>query len=491
MTKNVYKPIYYVIIISKSVTKLSQRGIYMDGLESFIDLVNGILWDYLLVFGLVGVGIYISVSLGFPQIKRFGKAFKSVFGGMFNRKETSEGSMSSFQALATSIAAQIGTGNIAGVATAISMGGPGAVFWMWISAFFGMGTIFVEATLAQKYRERDRDGQLVGGPAYYIKNGLGSKGLAYFFAIAIILALGFIGNMVQSNSIADTLSIAFNVPPIAIGIVIAIFAGLIFIGGMKRIAKFTELVVPIMAAVFIIGGIAVIIANRSMVIPVISDIFVGAFNPTAVLGGAAGVAIKHVVRFGVARGLFSNEAGMGSTPNSHAVAEVDHPAEQGLAAMVAVFIDTFVVCTMTSLLILTTGAHEAGFQGAAITQEAFNITFGTLGQQFLAICLMFFAFTTIVGWYYFGENNVRIMFSNKSAIKVYQIIVLLFLLLGSIQQVDFVWNLADMFNGIMVIPNLIALFVLFKHSKAILKDYDNQLSSGEALHYTYEYQNEA
>lgn len=460
----------------------------MAFLESLVGTVNGILWNAVLIIGLVGIGIICTIRLGFPQISRFGQAAKKVFGGVFKREKSKEGSMSSFQALATSIAAQIGTGNVAGVATAITLGGPGAVFWMWVSAFFGMSTIFVEATLAQKYRERDTDGQLVGGPAYYIRNGLGSKTLAGFFAIAIILALGFIGNMVQSNSIASAVSIAFNIPQIAVGIIIAILAGLIFIGGMKRIASFAELVVPIMAALYILGAITVLVLFGGNIIPVLKNIIVGAFNPGAVLGGAAGVAIKHAVRFGIARGLFSNEAGMGSTPNSHAVADVDHPAEQGLSAMIAVFIDTMIVCTATALVILTTGAEQAGLQGAAITQEAFNIAFGPLGQKFLAVCLTFFAFTTVIGWYYFGENNVRFLFKNKNAIKIYQIVVLVFIVLGSYQEVALVWDLADMFNGIMVIPNLIGIFLLFKHSKAILEDYDSQVAKGEKLHFDYTFE---
>lgn len=465
----------------------------METLESLVGFVNGILWDYVLIFGLVGIGIFISIRLGFPQIKRFMPAMKQVFGGVFNKEENQEGSMSSFQALATTMAAQIGTGNIAGVATAIISGGPGAVFWMWVSAFFGMGTIFVEATLAQNYRERDTDGQLVGGPAYYIKNGLKSKGLASFFAIAIILALGFIGNMVQSNSIADSVSRAFTIPTIAVGIVVAIFAALIFVGGMGRIGRFAETVVPVMAAIYILGAIVILVIFRSQVIPALRAIVVGAFNPQAVMGGALGVGIKEAVRFGVARGLFSNEAGMGSTPNSHAVADVDHPAEQGYSAMVAVFIDTGLVCTATALIILVTGAHTLGLTGAAVTQEAFNIAFGPIGQKFLAVCLTFFAFTTCVGWYYFGENNVRFLFSGKgkgkTPIRVYQVLVLLFIVLGSFQKVDFVWNLADMFNGIMVIPNLIALAVLYKESIKIMNDYDNQMKTGEKLHYNYEFEN--
>ncbi len=460
----------------------------MSFLEVFVDKTNGILWDYVLLFGLLGVGLFCTIFLGFPQITRFVPAVKKVFGGMFNKEETKEGSMSSFQALATSIAAQIGTGNVAGVATAITLGGPGAVFWMWVSAFFGMSTIFVEATLAQKYRERDKDGQLVGGPAYYIKNGLGSKFLGGFFAIALILALGFIGNMVQSNSIADAVSRAFNIPQLVVGLVIAVLAFLIFVGGMKRIASFAEFVVPLMAAIYIVGSISIMFIFRDKVGGVFSDIFIAAFNPKAVLGGAAGVAVMKVVRFGVARGLFSNEAGMGSTPNSHAVADVNHPAEQGLSAMIAVFIDTMLVCTATSVAILATNAHTLGLQGAAITQEAFNIAFGPIGGKFLAVCLTFFAFTTVIGWYYFGENNVRFLFKGKNAIRIYQAIVLLFIVFGSYQRVDVVWNLADMFNGIMVLPNILGLFILCKHSKNILKDYDRQVAGGEKLHYHYEFE---
>lgn len=461
----------------------------MAGLEGIVNAVNGILWDYILMFGLLGVGVYCTIALGFPQITRFGHAAKTVFGGVFKKEENKEGSMSSFQALATSIAAQIGTGNVAGVATAITMGGPGAVFWMWVSAFFGMSTIIVEATLAQKFREKDKDGQLVGGPAYYIKNGLGSRAMGSFFAVALILALGFIGNMVQSNSIADAVSRAFNIPQIAIGIAVAIAAGMIFIGGIKRIASFAELVVPVMAAVYILGALTIVFIFRASIGHVLRDIVVGAFNPSSVFGGAAGYGVMRVIRFGVARGLFSNEAGMGSTPNSHAVADVKHPVEQGLSAMIAVFIDTGLVCTATAICILATGSHELGLAGVAITQEAFNIAFGPMGGQFLAVCLTFFAFTTVVGWYYFGENNVRFLFEGKkNAIRGYQVIVLVFIVFGSYQKVDLVWNMADMFNGIMVLPNIIALVLLMKHTKNLVNDYDQQLASGKELSYTYEFE---
>lgn len=459
----------------------------MFSIEGLVEVVNGVLWDYILVIGLIGLGIYLTVSLGFPQITRFGKAVKELFGGLFSKEDAEEGSMSSFQAVATSIAAQIGTGNVAGVATALTAGGPGAIFWMWISAFFGMSTIFAEATLAQKYRERTSDGQLIGGPAYYIKNGLGNKKLAGFFAVSIILALGFIGNMVQSNSIAGSVNTAFNIPEIVTGIVIAILAALIFMGGMERIGSFAEIVVPIMAVLYILGSIAVLVLFRSNLAIVFKNIFAGALSPSAAAGGALGYGVQQAIRYGIARGLFSNEAGMGSTPNSHAVANVKHPTQQGLSAMVAVFIDTILVATATALTILATGALDSGFEGAEITQEAFTIAFGPLGQKFLAISLTFFAFTTIIGWYYFGENNIRFLFRGKGSLRVYQGIVILFIILGSYQKVDLVWGLADMFNGIMVIPNIIGIAFLAKHSREILKDYDRQMASGQELHYNYEF----
>jgi AGCS family alanine or glycine:cation symporter len=294
--------------------------------------------------------------------------------------------------------------------------------------------------------------------------------------------------MVQSNSIADAVSRAFNIPQLVVGIIIAVLAGLIFIGGMKRIASFAELVVPIMATVYILGAIVVMFLFSGNIAAVFKSIFVAAFNPEAIMGGAAGVGVQQAVRYGIARGLFSNEAGMGSTPNSHAVANVQHPVEQGLAAMIAVFIDTILVCSATAIVILSTGANNLGLVGVGVTQEAFNIAFGPIGEKFLAVCLTFFAFTTLVGWYYFGENNIRYLFKGKNSIRIYQIIVLIFIVLGSYQKVDFVWNLADMFNGIMVIPNLIAIFVLFKESKGMLEDYDEQNRKGERLHYDYKYQ---
>ena len=388
---------------------------------------------------------------------------RRVFGGinLFGKQADKDG-MSSFQALATAIAAQVGTGNIAGCATALISGGPGAIFWMWLSAFFGMATIYGEAVLAQKFKTRSETGEVIGGPVYYIrqafKGGFG-KFLAGFFAVAIILALGLMGNMVQSNSIGDAFYNAFGVNKLIVGIIIAAIAAFIFLGGMKRIASVTEKMVPIMAALYIVGSLVVIIANIKNIPNVFYQIFVGAFNPTAVLGGAAGITVKAAMRFGVARGLFSNEAGMGSTPHAHAVAKVDKPEEQGIVAMIGVFLDTFVVLTLTALVILSTNSLGSGAEGVALAQLAFSKVFGNFGGVFIAICLLFFAFSTIIGWYFFGEQNIKYLFGQK-AVKIYALLVVIFVIIGSTLKVDLVWNLSDLFNGIMVFPNLLALLAL-------------------------------
>ena len=441
-------------------------------LQSFVDAVNGLLWDKVLIYALLGTGIYYTIRLGFPQISKIGPGFKQAFSGIFTKKEEAvEGEMTSFQALATAVAAQVGTGNLAGVATAIAAGGPGAIFWMWVSALFGMATNFGEAVLAQKYSE-EIDGERTGGPAYYLARGVKSKFLAAFFAVTIILALGFVGNMVQSNSIATAVHSAFGINKLVIGIATAIFVGLILIGGMSRIASFAELVVPFMALLYIIGSIVIIIKNGAQIGPAFQSIFVGAFTTQAAIGGAMGVTMKQAVRFGIARGLFSNEAGMGSTPHAHAVAKVAHPAQQGMVAMVGVTIDTLVVCTATALVNIVTGAHTMGLTGIEMTQKAFELGLGGFGLAFIAICLFFFALTTIIGWYFFGEANMKYLFGAKS-VNVYRFIVLGFVVLGSVLEVGLVWDMADMFNGLMVIPNLIGLLILAPQAAAIVKDYDS------------------
>ena len=383
--------------------------------------------------------------------------------------------MSSFQALATAIAAQVGTGNIAGAATAIAVGGPGAIFWMWISAFLGMSTIFAEAVMAQKFKQVSDDGTVTGGPVYYIRaafKGTFGKVLAAIFAVLIIFALGFMGNAVQSNSIAASWNTAFGIPKIAMGIFVAVVSLFVFTGGMKRIAKVTELIVPIMAAFYILGSLIVIFANVTAIPAAFHDIIVGAFKPAAVAGGAMGATLKLAVQKGVARGLFSNEAGMGSTPHAHAVAKVNHPVEQGFVAMIGVFIDTFVILNLTALVIITTGSRTTGLTGAQLSQYAFSTLYGKFGEIFIAICMLFFAFSTIIGWYFFGEANIRYLFGAK-AVKIYSIIVCICVVLGSLQEVELVWNMADCFNSLMVIPNAIALIALSGLVKKTHDDYYN------------------
>ncbi len=445
--------------------------------------INSVLWGPPMLLLLTGTGIYLTLLFRGVQIRKLGSAFSKTFGGLFKPKDD-EG-VSSFASLATAIAAQVGTGNLAGVATAIAAGGPGAIFWMWVSGFFGMATIFSEAVISQQYTVVE-NGQKIGGPVYYISQGIKNKALArflsVFFAIAIILALGLMGNVVQANSIAAAANTAFGIPKIAIGIVVAILILLIVIGGVKRITSFAEKVVPLMALFYIIGCLVIIVMNASNIIPAFVSIFKYAFTPTAAMGGFAGAVVKVAVQKGIARGLFSNEAGMGSTPHAHALAEVDHPVEQGLVATIGVVIDTGIICTMTALVILTTGVLETGLDGAELTQSAFGVGFGDFGAKFIAICLFFFAFTTIMGWYFFGETNVRYLFKEKG-IPVYRALVVLIIIIGSTLKVTLVWEMADMFNALMVFPNLIALLALSGVVSKILKDYENNFENGKPSEY--------
>lgn len=444
-------------------------------IESIVDVVNKVLWDYLLLFLLCGTGIYFTIRLKFIQVRKFGEGMRRLFGNFSLRgdKAGHEG-MSSFQALTTAIAAQVGTGNIAGAATAIASGGPGAIFWMWVSAFFGMSTIYGEAVLAQKFKTVGPDGHVTGGPSYYIRaafKGKFGKFLAGFFSVAIILALGFMGNMVQSNSIGGAFENAFGVKAIYVGIACAVVAAFIFLGGVGRIASFTEKVVPIMAALYIVGCVAILFINHETVGFALKQIFVMAFNPQAITGGVIGISVQKAMRYGVARGLFSNEAGMGSTPHAHALAKVEKPGDQGVVAMIGVFIDTFIILTLTALVIISSGLWADGHTGSVLAQEAFNAAFGSFGNVFIAICMLFFAFSTIIGWYFFGETNVKALFGQK-AVKIYAAIVVLFIILGSTLKVDLVWNMSDMFNGLMVIPNLIGLLALSGLVVKISKDED-------------------
>ena len=442
----------------------------MDQAAEVVDKMSGFVWNNILLFVLLGAGLYFTIRTGFVQIRRFGSGWNRVFGDFsLSGSKAGKDGMSSFQALATAIAAQVGTGNIAGCATAIVGGGPGAIFWMWLAAFFGMATIYGEACLAQATKITDKNGEVTGGPVYYITKAFGGafgKFLAGFFAIAITLALGFMGNMVQSNSISDAFKTAFGLPTWTVGVAVAIIAAFIFLGGIGRIASFTEKCVPIMAALYLLGGLIILIINIKNVPGAFASIFTGAFTPAAVVGGTAGIAVKEAIRRGVSRGLFSNEAGMGSTPHAHAIAKVNKPQEQGEVAMVGVFIDTFVVLTMTALVILSTGvlngkfgADNQSFTGTAVAQAAFEHGFGGIGPKFVAVCLLFFAFSTIIGWYFFARQNIKYLFGEK-AIVPFTIIGIVCIFCGSLLKVDLVWNLSDLFNGLMVLPNILALLFL-------------------------------
>ena len=449
-----------------------------EALFPIVANINVYLSNYILVFLLIGVGLWYSIRTRFVQVRCLGEGMKKVFGTLSLKGDKQEHGMSSFQALATAIAAQVGTGNIVGSAGAILIGGPGAIFWMWVIAFFGMATIYAEATLAIQTRQKGADGVYHGGPVYYIttafKNGVG-KFLAGFFAVAIILALGFMGCMVQSNSISSTFATAFHIPGWIVGVVLVIVCGFIFLGGVQRLASVTEKLVPIMALIFLLGAVIALIIRIQYIPATFAMIFRYAFQPQAIIGGGFAYALKEAISQGAKRGLFSNEAGMGSTPHAHAQANVTDPHEQGIVAMVGVFIDTFVVLTLNALVIIATlytsdGPLANGYVGDVtavlnktnLAQTAFGTIYGeTAGSMFVAVCLFFFAFSTILGWNLFGKINANYLFGQKG-IKVYMVIALVFIFLGTLMSNDLVWELTDMFNNLMVIPNAIALFALTK-----------------------------
>ena len=452
-----------------------------------VNTINSYLSDYILVFLLVAVGLWYTVKTKCVQ-RYLWKGLKQLFGGFSLRGGSQGGGMSSFQAVATAIAAQVGTGNIVGSAGAILVGGPGAIFWMWIIAFLGMATIYAEATLAQKTRVTDAEGNIQGGPVYYIQTafkGKFGKFLAGFFSIAIILALGFFGCMVQSNSIGSTIQMAFGIPSWIVGIFLVIICGFIFMGGVDRLASVTEKLVPVMAAFFLIGGLGVLAMRLQYIPETFGLIFKYAFQPQAIIGGGFGIGIKTAVSQGAKRGLFSNEAGMGSTPHAHALALVKNPHEQGCVAMVGVFIDTFIVLTLNALVIISTlyagnGPLANGYVGEAantlkntnLAQVAFGVVYGDkAGAVFVAICLFFFAFSTILGWNLFAKINVTYLFGKKAQ-RPFMLVALVFIFLGTIGESDLVWACSDMFNQLMVIPNAIALFALTGVVTKMLGDRD-------------------
>ncbi len=462
---------------------------FLQWLENAIGTVNSYLADYILVILLVGVGLYFTIRTRFVQVRFFGKGLKKVFGGFKLNGGKQKIGMSSFQAFATAVAAQVGTGNIIGASGAIIIGGPGAILWMWVIAFFGMATIYAEAVLAQKTKKVNDDGTVSGGPVYYIRHafkGNFGKFLAGFFSVAAVLCLGFIGAMVQSNAISGAITGLVENAGVAgasdwgwiVGIVLAVLTGVIIIGGAKRIASVTEKIVPIMAIVYIVGGLIILGFKITAIPEAFWMILKFAFTPDAVIGGGIGYALQKAISMGAKRGLFSNEAGMGSTPHAHAQADVKTPHEQGLAAMTSVFIDTFIVITMTALIIITTlyagngvmmqgGSATTAITDSNMVQTAIASLFSDgnagniVGSVFVAVCLTFFAFSTIISWNLFGRINFEYLFGKKSSI-IYSLIALCFVLLGSMFESGLVWGLSDFFNYLMVIPNVIALIALSK-----------------------------
>lgn len=451
----------------------------MDLIMNINSFINGIVWGPPILILIVGTGIYLTVRTNFFAITKLGYVLKQTLFKMFSKEQHGEGEVTAFQAVATALAATVGTGNIAGVATAIASGGPGAVFWMWIAAVFGMTTKYAEVVLAVKYREKTEDGRFIGGPMYYIEKGLNQKWLAYLFAFFGALAAFGIGNMTQSNSIAIAMETSFNIPPLAMGIIVAIAAGAVVIGGLKRIAQVTELLVPFMAAFYILSGLAIIILNIGQLPAAIATIVKSAFTGQAALGGFAGATVMEAMRYGVARGVFTNEAGLGSAPIAHAAATTDHPGRQGLWGVFEVWIDTLIIATITALAITLTGVWESGVSGAALTMSAFQSVI-PIGNYLVSIGLLLFAFSTILGWEYYGERCAEYLLG-PSIIKVYRIIFIPFIVIGAIGGLEFIWDLADTLNGLMAIPNLIGVVFLSPVVVKLTKEFFNNYVKAEKV----------
>lgn len=424
------------------------------------DAINNFVWGPPILVLIVGVGLFLSVKTGFFSITKLGYTLKNTLLKMFSKEQLGEGEVTAFQAVATALAATVGTGNVAGVATAIALGGPGAIFWMWIAAILGMTTKFAEVVLAVNFREKTEDGRYVGGPMYYIEKGLGKnwKWLAVLFAFFGALASFGIGNMTQANSVALAVQGSFKIPPLATGIVLAVLTGLVIVGGLKRIASITEKLVPFMAAIYIVGGLFILLSNVAAIPGAFAVIFKNAFTGTAAVGGFAGAAMARSIRYGVARGVFTNEAGLGSAPIAHAAATTDHPVRQGLWGIFEVFADTIVICSITALAIVTTGVWETGESGAVLTTLAFNTAIPG-GGIIVTVGLILFAYSTILGWAYYGERCLEYLAGTKP-ILAYRLLWSVFIVIGAVGGLEFVWSLADTLNGLMAIPNLIGVLFL-------------------------------
>lgn len=452
----------------------------MEFVTEFINNINGIVWGVPMLVMILGVGLFLTVGLKFMPIFNICRAFRLLWS---SRESDEKGEIPPFQALMTAMSATVGTGNIAGVATAVFIGGPGALFWMWLTALVGMATKFAEAVLAVKYREKDENGAFVGGPMYYIKNGMGEKWawLGTLFALFGAVACFGIGNAVQSNSIAQVLESNFSFSPLIVGLIIMVLAGGVIIGGLKRVGRFAGAMVPIMAVAYILAGLAILLMNIGELGGAFALVFEHAFTPASAEGGFAGATVWMAIRFGVARGVFSNEAGLGSAPIAHASAQTDDPVRQGLIAMLGTFLDTLVICSITGLVIIISGEWTGGESGAALTSAAFGEILPGWGSYLVAVSLAIFAFTTIVGWSVYGERCAEYLFGAKAVVP-FRVIFVLALPVGAMAELNFVWLLGDTLNAMMAIPNLIALAVLspvvFSLTKAYFKR-ENAIKSAE------------
>lgn len=436
---------------------------FLEIVKNILNLMNNLVWGPPLLILLVGTGIYFTVKLGFLQITKLPLAFKYLFSKDEDQVK-GDGDISSFAALCTALSATIGTGNIVGVATAVGTGGPGAILWMWIAAFVGMATKYAEGFLAIKYRECDENGQMCGGPMYYIEKGTGNKLLAKLFAFfGLAVALLGIGTFGQVKSISDAVTKGFNISPQITATVITVLVAAVTLGGIQRISKVAEKIVPFMASLYIIGALLILICYFKEIPEAILLIVSSAFNPQAALGGAAGITIKTVIQRGIGRGIFSNEAGLGSAPIAAAAAKTKSPVKQGLISMIGTFIDTILICTMTGLALVLTGAFNSGLEGVAMTTAAFETAFpiAGIGKFIVNIGLIFFAFTTIIGWNYYGEKCLQYLAGIKS-IKLYKIVFISFVAVGPFLSLDTVFVIADIVNGLMALPNLVGLIALRK-----------------------------
>lgn len=445
----------------------------MESINNVIVSFNDFLWGYILIILLIGTGLLFSFKTKFVQFRYIKEMFR-LLGDGIGKSNKEKGGVSSFQAFCISTASRVGTGNIAGVAIAVAVGGPGAVFWMWIIALIGSASSFVESTLAQIYKVKDKD-SFRGGPAYYMEKGLGKRWLGIIFSILITICFGFVFNAVQANTVSIAFSNAFGLSRAAIGIILAIVTALVIFGGIHRVAKVSEIIVPVLAVLYILIALIVVVLNLTEIPSVLKLIFESAFGIKQLTAGGLGAAVMQ----GIKRGLFSNEAGMGSAPNAAATADVSHPVKQGLIQTLGVFTDTLLICSCTAFIILVSGQYaDSTLTGIELTQQALVSEIGPFGAYFIAICILLFAFSSIVGNFYYGQTNIEFMNSKKWLLNAYRILVIGMVLFGSLAKVDLVWNLADLFMGLMAILNIITILFLGKYAFLALKDYTDQKKAG-------------